>query len=112
MFQQAYENIIIEGFNDAVSPEPRIFHDVDVVVGVAPGVAVFYDSKDFKRVIEAMAKLGKDPRSLRAKEVIKYVKVLDVLNIPPLSQEHLIDYDRLSEKLEEVIEHVKSSLEA
>jgi hypothetical protein len=34
------------------------------------------------------------------------------LNIPPLSQEHLIDYDTLSEKLEEVIEHVKSSLEA
>ena len=111
MVRQMYENLIIEGFNDAVSPELRILDDVNVVVGVAPSAAIFYDPKELKRVIDTMMKLGKDPRALRAKETVKFMRACKTLKIPPLPQEYLIDYDKLSKKLKIIIKYVKSCLE-
>jgi len=93
---------IVEGFNDAVCPEESLRYDL--VIGVAPGVIIFYDAKDFHDVIETFKDLGKDPRSLRAKNIIKYLKKVKTLSIPALPSSHLKDYDVLSKDLNQVVE--------
>lgn len=93
---------IVEGFNDAVCPEESLRYDL--VIGVAPGVIIFYDAKDFHDVIETFKDLGKDPRSLRAKDIIKYLKKVKTLSIPALPSSHLKDYDVLSKDLNQVVE--------
>lgn len=94
--------VIVEGFNDAVCPEKSLRYDL--VIGVAPGIAVFYDAKDFRAILEALEDLGKEPRSLRAENVIKYLKKMKVLPIPALPSSYLKDYDILSKKLNRIVD--------
>jgi len=96
------EYTIVEGFNDAVCPEKSLRYDL--VIGVAPGVTIFYDAEKFHMVLETLEELGKDPRSLRAKEIIKYLKRLKILSIPALPSSHLKNYDRLSKSLDCILE--------
>jgi len=107
--RRACKNLVIEGFNDAVSPEPKILDDVDVVIGVAPGTAIFYNPEEFKELLNALMKLGKDLRALRAEDVIKFIREYKIFKIPPLPRECLKDYDKLSEKLKDIVNYVKSS---
>jgi len=111
MIRQRYETVIVEGFNDAVSIEPRITYTVDVILGVAPGTALLYDTEDFRRVMKVLTELGKDPRALRAKDIVKFLKRYDVLDIPFLPQECLRNYDKLSDSLKDVVDRVESRLE-
>jgi len=71
-----FDHVVVEGFNDAVCPEPTLHHDM--VIGVAPGIAIFYDAEEFCRVLETMT-------------------------IPPLEQDCLDDYDKLSERLNKLV---------
>ncbi|MBC7129945.1 hypothetical protein H5T51_01825 [Candidatus Bathyarchaeota archaeon] len=95
------EYMVVEGFNDAICPEKTLKYDV--VVGVAPGVAVFYEAENFHRLLETMEKLGRDPASLRAKDVVKYLRKIRILNIPPITVEYIKDYDRLSCELNTIV---------
>ena len=97
------ECVIIEGFNDAVCPDDSLRYDL--VIGVAPGVTVFYDAENFHRVIETLRELGKDPRGLRAEDVVKYLKKGKILQIPALPSSCLKDYDELSGKLDQLIDY-------
>jgi predicted P-loop ATPase/GTPase len=108
VIRQSYENVVIEGFNDAISPEPRVISDTDIIIGVAPGSALLYKSRDFNKVIDVMTQVGKEPTVLRAKEVINFLKCDKVLKIPAIPQNLLTDYDALSEKFEKFINHVIS----
>jgi len=94
--------MIVEGFNDAVCPEKSLQYDL--VIGVAPGVTIFYDAESFHSVVETLEDLGKDPRGLRAEDVVKYLKKVKILQIPALPSSCLKNYDRLSEKLDQVVE--------
>ena len=94
--------VIVEGFNDAVCPEKSLQYDL--VIGVAPGVSIFYDAEAFHEVLETLESLGKDPRNLRAEDVLKYLKKKKTLSIPALPSPYLKDYDRLSEKLAPLVD--------
>ena len=109
--KQEYNNLIIEGFNDSVCPEPKLINEVNVVIGVAPGTAILYDVDEFKRIINAMIKLNRDPRSLRSENIITFTRKYETLKIPPVPPEYLKDYDELSEKLKEVIDRVNDQIE-
>ncbi len=98
---ERFNYVVVEGFNDAVCPEPTLHHDV--IIGVAPGVAVFYDAERFYNVLETMSKLGKDPAALRAEDVAKFLKEAEILTIPPVQQECLSDYDKLSKRLNNLV---------
>jgi len=110
LLNRKFEDIVIEGYNDAVAPDFQVLRDVDVVVGVAPGAALFYDSREFKKLIETLQSLGRDPTSLRAEDVVRYLKHYEAFRVPPLPRESLTDYDRLCKRLKTIVEHVKSSL--
>lgn len=103
MVKQAYSSLIIEGFNDSACPEHKIIEDVNVVIGTAPGTAIFYDPDEFKRILDTMAKLGRNPVTLRSEHVIKFARRYKALKIPPLPPEDLTDYDKLSLKLEGIV---------
>ena len=94
--------VIVEGFNDAVCPEKSLRYDL--VIGVAPGVIIFYDAKNFHAVLETLEGLGKDPRSLRAEDVLKYLKKRGILPIPALPSSCLKNYDSLSKKLDQAVD--------
>ena len=94
--------VIVEGFNDAVCPEKSLRYDL--TIGVAPGVIIFYEAENFHAVLETLESLGKDPRSLRAEDVLKYLKKTKILSIPALSSTCLKNYDSLSRKLDQVID--------
>lgn len=96
-----FDHVVVEGFNDAVCPEPTLHHDM--VIGVAPGIAIFYDAEEFCRVLETMSKLGKDPGALRARDIVKFLKETETMTIPPLEQDCLDDYDKLSERLNKLV---------
>ncbi|MFX1535306.1 MAG: hypothetical protein ACFFDI_13865, partial [Promethearchaeota archaeon] len=57
--------------------------------------------------ISSLKDLGKDIRSLRAEGIVKYLKNYEILNIPAVPPEYLTEYDKLSEKLENVINFSK-----
>lgn len=104
--KQECTNLIIESFNDSVCPELEIIRDVEVVIGAAPGTAIFYNSDEFKRILEAMVKLGRNPTTLRSEHVIKFVRKYKTFKIPPLPTEDLTDYDKISRKLEGVVDYL------
>lgn len=104
------EGIVIEGYNDVVAPDFQLISGVDMVVGVAPGTALFYDPGEFKKLIDTLRSLGRDPTSLRAKDVIGYLKHYEIFRVPPLTREYLTDYDELCRRLKPIVEHVKSGL--
>lgn len=106
-----YEAVVIEGYNDAVAPERQIISDIDIAVGVAPGILVIYDADDFRRVLDVMGRLGKDPRTLRSKEVIKYLKRHRILRIPPVPHFLLRNYDLLCERLGAALDPIVSEME-
>jgi len=105
-----FEDIVIEGYNDAIAPDFQLIRDVDIVVGVAPGVALFYDSGEFKKLIDTLRSLGRDPASLRAEDVVRYLKYYEVFKVPPIPRERLTDYDELCRRLKTIVDHVKSGL--
>jgi len=98
---ERFNCVVVEGFNDAVCPEPTLRHDV--IIGVAPGVAVFYDVERFYDVLETMSELGKDPAALRAEDVAKFLKEAEILTIPPVQRECLRDCDKLSRRLNNLV---------
>jgi len=104
--RQEYNNLIIEGFNDSVCPDLELINEANVIIGVAPGTAILYDVNEFKRIINAMMKLGRDPRALRAKDIITFARKYEVLRIKPVPSQYLTDYDRLSKELKEAIDYV------
>ncbi len=96
------EVLIIEGYNDAASPTPEAGYDV--VIGVSPGLAVFYDTSEYSKILEAYRGLGREPMGLRAGDVIPFLKPEGFVEIPPLRRSELGDYDRLSERLSDLVE--------
>lgn len=109
--RQDYDNLLIEGFNDSVCPEPNLIYEANVVIGVAPGMAIFYDENEFKRIIDVMTRLGKDPRALRAENIVTFARKYEILKIPPIPSKHLTDYNGLGEKLREIVDRVYNQIE-
>jgi hypothetical protein len=105
--KRACVSLIIEGFNDSVCPDPRVVEEADVFVGVAPGAAIFYEPNEFKRILNTMAKLGKDAKTLRSESVIKFARKHKVLKVPLLPPEYLNDYDKLSMKLGQIVDYAQ-----
>ena len=60
---EEHGNVLVEGYNDAVCPNPHLVYDL--VIGVAPGVAIFYEPERFGQIIKFMKDLGRDPLGLR-----------------------------------------------
>lgn len=101
-------DVLIEGYNDAVCPNPNI--NYDVVIGVAPGVAIFYDSERFVQVIKFMKDL-KNPLGLRAGDILEYAKDIKTVRVPSLVSEEKKDTDLLSQKLSSIVDYVEAKLE-
>jgi hypothetical protein len=59
-----------------------------------------------------MAKLGKDPKTLRSNSIIKFAEKHKVLKVPQLPPEYLNDYDKLSIKLEQIVDYTQHALQA
>jgi len=109
--KRACDSLIIEGFNDSVCPEPAVVEEADVIVGVAPGAAIFYEPNEFKRILNTMAKLGKDPKTLRSNSVIKYARKYEVVKVPQLPPEYLNDYNKLSVELGQIVDYAQRALQ-
>jgi predicted P-loop ATPase/GTPase len=95
------EYVIVEGFNDAVCPDKSLRYNL--VIGVAPGLAIFYNAEKFHQRLYTLEKLGKDPITLKSEDIVKYLKKERILKIPPLTKQILDDYESLSQKLEEIV---------
>lgn len=107
--EEDYEFLVVEGFNDAVCPSPELRYDA--VVGVGPGVAVLYDAGDFERTIRVKSMIGGDPMELRSKDIVEFIKPEEILTIPALNSKDLIDFDRLSKRLGEIVSAVLDRFE-
>lgn len=53
---EEHRNVLIEGYNDAVCPNPDLIYDL--VIGVAPGLVIFYDPERFAQIIKFMKDSG------------------------------------------------------
>jgi predicted P-loop ATPase/GTPase len=95
------EYVIVEAFNDAVCPDTSLRYNL--VIGVAPGLAIFYNAEKFHQRLYTLEKLGKDPITLKSRDIVKYLKKERIVKIPPLTKQVLDDYERLSQKLEEIV---------
>jgi predicted P-loop ATPase/GTPase len=98
------ELMVVEGFNDAVCPAPCLRYNI--VLGVAPRAAVFYDPDDFHTVIDLKSRTGYDPMELRAKDIVGFIKPKRVITIPALNHHDIKDPDTLSIKLHNIIDIV------
>jgi predicted P-loop ATPase/GTPase len=98
-----HEYVVVEAFNDAVCPDPTLRYNL--VIGIAPGLAIFYNAEEFHQRLDTMEQLGKDPTTLKSEDLVKYLKKEKTVKIPPLSKQVLDDYERLSQKLEEIVDN-------
>ena len=98
---EKFEYIIIEGFNDAVCPDETLRYDL--TIGVAPGVAIFYDAETFQKALRILGEI-RDPKTLRARDVIKYLKKKEISSIPALPSSHLRNFDTLSRDLNKIVD--------
>lgn len=99
---EACDVVVVEGFNDAVCPAPGLKYDV--VIGIGPGISAFYDSADFQRAIDVLSTTGHNRMNLRSRDVIKYIKTLEIQPIQAIEMNHLEKYDFLCEKLKNVLD--------
>jgi len=96
-----FEYIIVEGFNDAVCPDETLRYDL--TIGVAPGIIVFYDAEIFHKALRILGEI-KDSKTLRAQDIIKYLKERKVLTMPALPSSHLRNYNILSGDLSKIVD--------
>ncbi len=108
--KKRFDTVIIEGYNDAASPEEKLILNTDIFIGTAPGVTVIYEPEEYKRVIETMMKLNINLKGLRAKEIIRFLRNYNILKIEPIRREDMEDYDRLSERFRDVIDYVEERI--
>jgi len=106
---EKHGNILVEGYNDAVCPEPTL--NYNIVIGVAPGIAIFYEPERFTQVIKFMKDLGRDPLSLRAENILEYLKTDKIIRVPTLVSEEKKDTDTLSKKLSQIVDNVEEKIE-
>jgi len=106
---EEHGNVLVEGYNDAVCPEPNLRHDI--IVGVAPGVAIFYDPERFMQVIRFMIDTGRDPMGLRAENILEYARDVNSFRVPPLASKEINDTEILSRKLSPIVDYVDKTLE-
>lgn len=102
--KEEHDVMVVEGYNDAVCPAPELRYEA--VLGVGPGAAALYDPEDFERVLSVRSMIGGEPMALRSQDVVEYIKPEKVLAIPALGKNDITDFDRLSEKLDEIVEAV------
>jgi predicted P-loop ATPase/GTPase len=95
------EYVIVEAFNDAVCPDTNLRYEL--VIGVAPGLAIFYNAEKFHQRLHTLEKLGKNPITLKSEDIVKYLKKEKIVKIPPLTKQIQNDYEILSQKLEEIV---------
>lgn len=99
---EACDVVVVEGFNDAVCPAPGV--DYDVVIGIGPGISAFYDPTDFQRAIDVLSTTGHNRMNLRSRDVIKYLKTVEIQPIRAFEMNYLEKYDFLCEKLKNVLD--------
>jgi predicted P-loop ATPase/GTPase len=106
---EEHGNVLVEGYNDAVCPNPDLVYNV--VIGVAPGVAIFYEPERFSQIIKFMKDLGKDPLGLRAEHILEYAKEVKTIQVPSLVSEEKKDTEILSRRLSPIVDYVEGRLE-
>lgn len=106
---EKYENILIEGYNDAICPDPKLKYDI--ILGVAPGIVIFYEPERYSQIIKFMRNSGKNPLTLRAKNILEYTRESEIIKIPPLTSEEKNDTNILSKKLSLLIDYIEGKLE-
>jgi len=99
--QGGFDLIVVEGFNDAVYPW-RGVDDMDLVIAVAPGLALIYDTTAFLEAI----KLSPDPYTTTFSEVASSTAPKAKLKLPPLSRAVLADPSKVAEKYRRALEDV------
>ncbi len=102
---EEHGNVLIEGYNDAVCPNPDL--NYDLVIGVAPGITIFYEPERFSQIIKFMKDSGRDPLSLRAENILEYSKNIKTIRVPSLVSEEKKDIDILSKKLSPIVDYVE-----
>jgi predicted P-loop ATPase/GTPase len=106
---EEHGDVLIEGYNDAVCPNPNLSYDL--VIGVAPGLAIFYEPERFSQIIKFMKESGRDPLGLRAENILEYSKDVKTIRVPSLVSEEKKDTDILSQKLSPIVDYVEGRLE-
>ncbi len=104
MIAGGHEAMVVEGYNDAVCPAPELRYQA--VLGVGPGAVTLYDPEDFERVIRVRSPIGGEPMALRSRDIVEFIKPEKVLAIPALGKKDITDFDRLSKKLDEIVDAV------
>ncbi len=104
-----HEAVIVEGFSDAVCPNPDL--SFDTALGVLPGAIFCYDGKRFKRAIEVVAGTTRDPTSLEARDIINLLRPNATVRVPAISSQDAENHDRLALKLNSIVDLAEKILE-
>ncbi len=99
--------VVVECFNDAVCPDPEL--SIELAVGVASGVAFIYDGDRLRRSIEVASSI-KDPRSLKARDIVEFLRPEGAARIPAVTSRDVADSDRLASKLDGLVSMVEKKV--
>ncbi|MBS7247887.1 MAG: hypothetical protein QXN15_11515 [Candidatus Jordarchaeales archaeon] len=100
--------VVVEGFNDAVCPDPEL--SFDLALGVSPGAVFMYDGERLRTAVEAAATSSRDPRNLEARSVIDLLKPEAAIKTPVLTSRDVADSDKLALKLGELVDKVEEKM--
>ncbi|MBS7288396.1 MAG: hypothetical protein KIH01_06530 [Candidatus Freyarchaeota archaeon] len=103
------EVVVVEGFNDAVCPDPEL--SFDLALGVSPGTVFIYNGERLRMAVEAAAALSRDPRNFEAKNILDLLKPELSVRIPAVTLQDAVDSDRIASKLSELVDKVEEKLE-
>lgn len=101
------DEIIVESFNDAVYPWRGVEHS-EVVLAIAPAHVLIYDPKSFFKTVRKF----KDPYTKTYQDVYSFIKPLEILKLPPLTQSELLNEDIVKARYSEAIHKIINQISA
>jgi len=89
-------------------PSPSL--SFDIMVGVAPGLAVLFDAKSFKASVGANIRQGAPPSEIRMNYIEPHLKRDSLIKLPPLPSSKS-DCEQVAEELLSLVNVVAKEVE-
>nr|HDO81078.1 hypothetical protein [Candidatus Bathyarchaeota archaeon] len=109
VIEERYSHVIVESHEDRVCPAPSLRYDV--VIGVAPGVAVLFDAEKFNAGVQNALKSGTPVDEVNCNDVEQYLEKNSVIRLPLLPSKTLNNYEHLSEEFNLLVKIVAKEIE-
>lgn len=99
-----HENLLVESFSDEVYMTPGV--EYDAAIGVGPGIATLYPIDKLEKVLDIKTR-EESMETVKASKILPLMTPDSTVDLPPLSEEELKDYDLLSCEMEELTDSVQ-----